>query len=69
MATKKLGPVARFGPRYGKRLKAKMLSVEVLQRQKQLCPYCNRKVVRRVSAGIWYCKKCGSKFTGSAYKL
>jgi len=69
MATKKLGSAARFGARYGKRLKTKILTVEKIQRQKQKCPYCGRKAVSRVSAGIWECKKCDSKFTGKAYKL
>lgn len=34
------------------------------------CPRCQTKgAVHRVSTGIWYCRKCGAKFTGGAYDL
>ena len=69
MATKKVGSAGRFGPRYGKRLRQKLLIVEKEQRKGQECPYCHRKTAKRVSAGIWFCKKCESKFTGKAYKV
>ncbi|HII14952.1 MAG TPA: 50S ribosomal protein L37ae [Nanoarchaeota archaeon] len=69
MTKKVLKSAARFGARYGKRLKAKIVAVESLQKQKQPCPYCMRDTAKRVSAGIWECKKCGAKFTGNAYTL
>ena len=69
MATKKLSSAARFGARYGKRLKTKVLTIEKVQRKRQECPYCHRKAVKRLSAGIWLCNKCNAKFTGGAYKL
>lgn len=65
--TKKVGSTGRFGPRYGKRLKSKILSIEKVQRKKQKCPYCHRTSVKRVAPGIWFCKKCENKFTGKAY--
>lgn len=67
MATKVLKSAARFGARYGKRLKAKLLAVEAVQKQKQNCPYCMRPAAKRLSSGIWQCKKCNNKFTGMAY--
>jgi len=66
---KKTGSVARFGARYGKRTKAKVLMVEQAQKAPQKCPYCSRTDVKRLAAGIFQCYKCGSKFTGKAYKV
>jgi len=64
---KKAGSAARFGPRYGTRTKKILLQIERLQKQKQECPFCERKSLKRVAAGIWKCKKCGKKFAGAAY--
>lgn len=69
MATKVLKSAARFGARYGKRLKSKLLSVETEQKKKQICPYCTRPAAKRLSPGIWLCKKCNMKFTGHAYMV
>ncbi|MEA3378783.1 MAG: 50S ribosomal protein L37ae [Nanoarchaeota archaeon] len=67
--TKKVGSTGRYGSRYGKKLKSKILAVEKIQRKKQKCPYCHRTQVKRISAGIWHCKKCNAKFTGRAYRI
>lgn len=69
MATKKVGSAGRFGARCGKRLRQKIAGIEKVQRQPQQCPYCNRKTAGRLSAGIWICRKCGSKFTSKAYRV
>lgn len=69
MATKVLKSAGRFGARYGKRLKSKLLSVETEQKKKQICPYCSRPAAKRLAPGIWLCKKCGMKFTGHAYMV
>ncbi len=61
--------IKRFGVRYGRSLKHKFGKIEALQKEKHKCPYCNAPKVKRISAGIWYCKKCGSKFTGKAYSI
>ena len=69
MATKKLRSVGRFGARYGRKLKDKVLKIEKVQKAKHICPYCGKSGgVKRLSSGIWYCKKCDTKFTGKAYK-
>ena len=68
MAKKKLKLTGkRFGTRYGKPLRIKLSLIEENLKRKHKCPYCNYDKVRRLSAGIWYCEKCGSKFTGKAY--
>jgi large subunit ribosomal protein L37Ae len=65
--TKKVGSSGKFGPRYGMRLRKKWLEVDKKQRMLHECPVCRRKAVRRVSTGIWSCRKCGTKFAGGAY--
>jgi len=68
MAQKKnLGSVKRFGARYGRRVKNKFAAIERTLRAKHICPYCKAPKVKRISVGIWGCKKCGAKFTGKAY--
>lgn len=67
--TKKVGSTGRFGARYGKKVRRKILDVEKIQRKWQQCPYCSAKRVKRIATGIWHCKKCNSKFTGRAYTV
>ncbi len=69
MKTKKVGSAGRYGARYGKRVRALVTEIEKLQRKKQLCPYCKKRRAKRISLGVYLCKKCGSKFTGKAYSL
>ena len=65
--TKKVRSSGRFGARYGRRLRSKVVAIEKVQRSKQKCPYCNKLTAKRLAAGIWACTKCNSKFTGKAY--
>ncbi|HEA46733.1 MAG TPA: 50S ribosomal protein L37ae [Candidatus Pacearchaeota archaeon] len=68
---KKTKSAGRFGARYGKRSKAILVAVEVKQRVKQKCPFCEKLGAKRVSKGIWKCsrKKCGKKFASDVYHL
>jgi len=65
--TKKVGPVGRFGARYGVRARSRVRNVELVQKQKHVCPSCGHKKVKRVSTSIWQCQKCDVKFAGGAY--
>ena len=65
--TKKVGSTGRFGPRYGTKTKKMIRRIEKKKKEKLICPYCERSTVKRVAAGIWYCKKCKAKFAGGAY--
>jgi large subunit ribosomal protein L37Ae len=65
--TKKVGPVGRFGARYGVRARTKVRNVELVQRAKHVCPSCGHKKVKRISTSIWQCGKCNVKFAGGAY--
>ena len=66
---KKHGRIRRFGARYGRKPKLKFASIEAEQKKQYKCPYCNAIKVKRLTVGIWNCKKCNSKFTGKAYSL
>lgn len=69
MKTEKVkSSVKRFGTRYGTTIRKKVGAIESLYRGKKLkCPYCNYIQVRRISAGIWVCNKCGTKFAGKSH--
>ncbi|HTY44286.1 MAG TPA: 50S ribosomal protein L37ae [Patescibacteria group bacterium] len=64
---KKAKSAGRFGARYGRSVRNKLVEVEKKQREKQVCPYCGKKGVKRLSKGIWYCEKCDKKFAGDIY--
>ncbi len=65
--TKKVGLTGRFGSRYGVGIRKRLLKTEKLQRQKQECPNCGKKNVKRLAKGIFQCNSCGFKFAGGAY--
>lgn len=67
--SKKTKSARRFGSRYGKRVKDKLVKVESKQRKKQTCPLCKKQGVKRLSKGIWQCPKCNKKFASDAYHL
>ena len=59
----------RFGTRYGKKLKLIVAHIEAESRKLHKCPYCKYTKVKRISAGIWHCRKCHATFTGKAYSV
>ena len=61
--------VKRFGSRYGKKVRDRLKAVERLAKRKYKCPKCHNIQARRVSTGIFQCKKCSAKFTGKAYTI
>jgi large subunit ribosomal protein L37Ae len=65
--TKKVGITGRFGARYGRKAKRTVKIIEENMKKKHVCPKCDRPYVKRVSAGIWECRKCGAVFTGGAF--
>ncbi|MEM3154776.1 MAG: hypothetical protein QW165_04420 [Candidatus Woesearchaeota archaeon] len=68
-AQKGLGPVKRYGTRYGRTTKHKAAQIEIEQKKAHKCPYCAKPKVHRVSYGIWQCEKCSAKFTAKAYTV
>jgi len=69
--TKKVKSAGRFGVRYGRVVKEKLVKVEIKQRKRQKCPYCKKSGVKRLSKGIWQCKNktCNKKFISNTYYL
>jgi len=64
---KKVGLGGAFGARYGTVARKRYVEIVTGMRQKHECPRCRIKSVRRLSVGIWFCKRCGYKFAGGAY--
>ncbi len=56
-------------PRYGFTLRRVWSEVVSKARAKYECPRCKKVAVRRVSAGIWKCRRCGLVMAGGAYEL
>lgn len=69
MAEKHAKAVKRYGVRYGRTIRKRVANIEAQQRAKHKCPHCSYQQVRRVSAGIWQCKKCKAKFASRAYTV
>jgi len=67
--SKKSKAAGRFGARYGKRTRVKLVKVESKQRVKQKCPFCEKLGAKRLSNGIWKCSKCDKKFAAGTYHL
>jgi len=67
--TKKVKAAGRLGVRYGRSVRSKVTKVEEKQRKKQQCPYCGKVGLKRLSKGIWYCKKCNKKFASDVYYI
>ena len=66
---KKVKLTGKFGARYGRGIKKKINSTEQSSHAKYVCPKCNKKTIKRISAGIWKCRKCNAKIAGGAYSL
>jgi len=67
--TRKVKSAGRLGVGYGRKARNKFVEVESKQKKKQNCPFCKAPGVKRDSAGIWKCKKCGKEFASGSYYL
>ena len=66
---KKSKSAGRFGARYGKKVRARVVKVEEKQKIKQVCPFCERLGVKRKAKGIWECKRCQKTFASNTFYL
>ncbi|KAK0638665.1 60S ribosomal protein L37a [Cercophora newfieldiana] len=55
--------------RYGSSLRKQMKRLETPQHARYLCTFCGKKTVKRVSVGIWNCRRCNKTMAGGAYLL
>ena len=71
MATKlkKAKSAGRFGARYGKTVKNRLVKIETKQRVRQKCPFCEKLGVKRTSKGVWEFSKCKKRFASNTYYL
>ncbi|MDH5374202.1 MAG: 50S ribosomal protein L37ae [Candidatus Bathyarchaeota archaeon] len=65
--TKKVGPTRGFGARYGAMVRKRYIKVVTEMKKTHRCPQCGLTRVKRISVGVWECRKCGFTFTGGAY--
>ena len=65
--TKKVSTAGRYGARYGTGIRKRIIKVEKKQKVKEACPKCGFKRLKRISSGIFICRKCALKFAGGAY--
>jgi len=64
---KKVGPTRGLGSRYGATVRKRYIKVVTEMKRPHTCPQCGFLRVKRVSVGVWRCRKCGFTFTGGAY--
>lgn len=65
--TKKVGPTRGLGSRYGATVRKRYIKIAEEMKKPHKCPQCGLPRVKRVSVGLWKCRKCGFTFTGGAY--
>ena len=64
---KKVGPTRGLGVRYGSTVRKRYARAIAGLKKKHRCPQCGFVKVKRVSVGVWSCRKCDYTFAGGAY--
>jgi len=65
--TKKVAMTRGFGTRYGATLRKRYIKVVTEAKRTHKCPQCGAEAVKRLSVGVWNCRKCSVTFAGGAY--
>jgi large subunit ribosomal protein L37Ae len=65
--TKKVGNTGWMGPRYGIRIRRRVLSLDRSREAAAACPKCATVTVRRIASGVYECRRCGTQFASGAY--
>lgn len=66
--TKKTGAAGPLGPRYGVKIRRRVREIVEEKSRWHVCPRCNYSSVKRVSSGVWRCRRCDYTFAGGAYR-
>ncbi len=65
--TKKVGATGWMGPRYGIRIRRRVLEIDRARQRAAPCPRCSTSTLQRVASGIFECRRCGTRFASNAY--
>ncbi len=65
--TKKVGATGWMGPRYGIRIRRRVLEIDRSREHDAPCPRCSTVTLRRVASGVFECRRCGTRFASNAY--
>ena len=65
--TKKVGNTGWMGPRYGIRIRRRVLELDRARGAKAACPQCSTVTLARIASGVYECRRCGTKFASGAY--
>jgi large subunit ribosomal protein L37Ae len=65
--TKKVGSTGWMGPRYGIRIRRRVLEIDRARGPAAPCPRCSTVTLRRVASGVFECRRCGTRFASNAY--
>lgn len=65
--TKKVGNTGWMGPRYGIRIRRRVLEIDRARGPDAACPRCSTVTVERVASGVFYCRRCETKYASGAY--
>lgn len=67
--TKKVGSTGWMGPRYGIRIRRRVLEIDRGRKKSWACPRCSTVTLKRVSSGVYECHRCGTRFASQAYSF
>ncbi len=65
--TKKVGATGWMGPRYGIRIRRRVLEIDRNRGKAAACPRCSTVTLHRVASGIFECRRCGTRYASNAY--
>jgi large subunit ribosomal protein L37Ae len=54
---------------YGKRIRRLHDEARAKSSKKYKCPSCSRIAIKRLSNGVWKCRKCKTKFASAAFEF
>jgi large subunit ribosomal protein L37Ae len=65
--TKKVKNTGWMGARYGIRIRRRVLEIDRARLADAACPRCSTVTVRRLSSGVFECRRCATQFASGAY--